>query len=233
MRTVFIAILLLAQAVVARTHFVLISAPGSGKGTFSQYLVRKYGYVQICPGDIFRDHIRTKTPLGCRIKPIVERGDYVDEETVFELMAERLTNALDAGSSVILDGFPRSEHSFDFLDQYFRAHAGTDTLVFIQFVASDDVCIDRITNRLICPHCAAVFSTQTFANSGEKVCAHCSNLLTTRSADTAEIARSRILYFHETIEPLMDRAAERYPVCKISTECTYEELEKIYDALME
>jgi adenylate kinase len=233
MQRIFILILFFVQTAFARTHFVLISAPGSGKGTFSQYLVRKYGYVQICPGDIFRDHIRAKTPLGRHIKPILERGEYVDEEIVFELMAQKLTEAFCAGASVIIDGFPRTHDSFDFLERYFYEHACGDTIIFLQFVVADDVCVERIVHRLICPCCAAVFRTDDFRDSDNRLCTYCTSLLTNRSADTYDIAWSRTAYFHECIEPLLERAAKHYLVRKISTECAYEELEKIYDALIE
>lgn len=232
MQSLLFFILFFLQTSCARTHFVLISAPGSGKGTFSQYCVRTYGYVQICPGDIFRDHIRAKTPLGCRIKPIVERGEYIDEEIVFEVMSAKLTEALEAGHSLIIDGFPRTNDSFDFLERYFYEHAHDDTIIFLQFLVPDEICVQRIANRLICPSCATVFSARSFAPHDDPICSYCGDQLSMRLGDSADIARSRVLHFHKDVEPLMDRAAEHYRVCKISTECTYEELTNVYDALI-
>jgi adenylate kinase len=220
------------QTIFSRTHFVLISAPGSGKGTFSQYLVRKYGYVQICPGDIFREHIRAETSLGSRIKPIVERGEYIDEAIVFEVMSTKLTEALEAGHSLIIDGFPRTNDSFDFLERYFHDHAHDDTIIFLQFVVSDETCVERIANRLICPSCATVFSARSFSTDNDRICLYCADQLSMRLGDSADIARSRLAYFHEFIEPLLNRASEHYRVCKISTKCTYEELKNVYDALI-
>lgn len=232
MQSILFFILFFVQTSFARTHFVLISAPGSGKGTFSQYCVAKKGYVQVCPGDIFREHIRAQTALGFRIKPIVERGEYIDEEIVFEVMAAKLTEALESGHSVIIDGFPRTNHSFDFLERYFNEYARGDTIVFLQFVLPDEICVDRIANRLICPSCAAVFSARSFSDSDDRICLYCADRLIVRLGDTADIARSRVLYFHEYVEPLLKRAVERYRVCKISTQCAHEELEDLYNEII-
>ncbi|MCX5921894.1 MAG: nucleoside monophosphate kinase [Candidatus Dependentiae bacterium] len=101
-------------------HFVLLSAPGSGKGTFSQYMVEKYGYIQICPGDMYRDEIKQQTELGKRIQAIVDRGDYVDEETTCALVGEKLSKALDNNNFFIIDGFPRNEFAFQFLYNFLQ-----------------------------------------------------------------------------------------------------------------
>lgn len=208
-------------------HFVLISAPGSGKGTFSQYIVNKYGYNQVCLGDIFRNEIALHTPLGKQIAPIVKKGDYVDKKIVCELVEQYIGNILQANRTFILDGFPRAESSYIFLNTLLKKYNITNNVCFIQFIAKDCTCIQRITNRRVCTKCFTVYNK--IFHQGD-TCNKCNSKLSQRSADTKVIAKKRLQYFHKHIEPLMNRAKEdNYDTKKISTERPFNILKETYD----
>ncbi len=214
-------------------NFVLISAPGSGKGTFSQYLVEKHGYVQVCPGDIFRSEISAQTELGKKIEPVVERGDYVDEDIVCTLIADNLKQIIKENKYFIIDGFPRSEFSFQFLYQFFLDNNLINDVCFLQLVAHDNTCINRILGRQICTQCFKVYNIVSAQPKKLNVCDDCGIELTARKADTKEIAQKRLEFFHEHAESLMDCAAGLYETKKIVTECSVQELHTIYDNLLE
>lgn len=213
-------------------HFVLISAPGSGKGTFSQYLVEKYKYVQICPGDIFRNEIKEQTDLGKKIQPIVEKGDYVDEDIVCNLVATGISNALDQKQPFIIDGFPRSALSFQFLSKFLEDRCLTQDVIFLQFTASDEACINRISSRCVCVQCFKVYNTFSFKPNITNKCDNCSINLVMRPADTKVIAQKRLQYFHENIEPLMGIAQKNHTTKYINTMCSSQSLKGCYEQLI-
>lgn len=209
-------------------HFVLISAPGSGKGTFSQYCVNKYEYEQICPGDIFRNEIALGTELGKQIQPIVDRGEYVDENIVCQLMEKYISDALINDKLFILDGFPRSTFSFNFLCSLLKKYNIEDKVCFIQFISPDETCIERILNRIICTNCFMVYSQK---NTEINICKKCQSNLSKRKADTYSIAKKRLKYFHENIELIMSLAEQTYPTKKIISDYTINNMEEQYENL--
>ena len=88
-------------------RIVLLGAPGSGKGTQSQLLVKAHGVPQISTGDLLRDAVAKRTELGLRAKAAMELGHLVDDATVLGMIRERL-KLPDAVNGFILDGFPRN-----------------------------------------------------------------------------------------------------------------------------
>src|SRR6201992_3948874 len=88
-------------------RIVLLGAPGSGKGTQSQLLMKAYGIPQISTGDLLREARAKGTGLGRKAQAFMEAGKLVDDPTVLGMIRERL-GATDAANGFILDGFPRN-----------------------------------------------------------------------------------------------------------------------------
>jgi adenylate kinase len=88
-------------------RIVLLGAPGSGKGTQSQLLVKAYGIPQVSTGDLLREARTKGTELGLRAKAAMDAGKLVDDATVLGMIRERLSRP-DAVNGFILDGFPRN-----------------------------------------------------------------------------------------------------------------------------
>lgn len=214
-------------------NFVLISAPGSGKGTFSQHMIEQHNFTQICPGDLFRSEIRNQTELGKLIQPVVERGDYVDEEIVCQVIAKYIEQATANNQPFIIDGFPRSVHSYNFLHNYLTQNNLVANTCFIQFNVADEVCVNRIGARQICPQCNHVYNVKTAQPKVENVCDECGASLGLRSADTVAIARKRLNYFHENVEPLLNLAKQSYDVITIQSNNELSSLLKKYDKLVD
>jgi adenylate kinase len=219
------------QTLFGYKHFILISAPGSGKGTFSQYCKKHHGYEQICPGDIFRNEIALRTDFGIKIQPIVDKGEYIDEEIVCAIIEQYISDALQKHKHFILDGFPRSDVSFKFLCSLIKKYNIKDSVCFLQFIASDEICVDRIVNRLVCTHCFMVYSRTCDDMNDASACGNCQMAMSRRKADTQEIAQNRIAYFHQNIEPLLQHAELSYPTQKIYNDCSISELQEKYEKL--
>lgn len=96
-------------------NLLLIGPPGAGKGTQAQLLVERCGIPQISTGDMLRAAVASGSELGRTVQRIMERGDLVPDETVIEIVEERLARD-DCTKGFILDGFPRTEAQARALD---------------------------------------------------------------------------------------------------------------------
>jgi adenylate kinase len=86
-------------------RLLLIGAPGAGKGTHSELLAKRFGIAHISSGDLLRQHVRDRTPLGLRVKSYVDKGDLVPDGVVMDMLRKPV---LAAASGYVLDGFPRT-----------------------------------------------------------------------------------------------------------------------------
>ena len=88
-------------------NIVLFGPPGSGKGTQSEKLIQKYGLIHLSTGDILRDTIANKTPLGLKAREYMDRGELVPDEDVVNMVIKRVDREKDP-NGFIFDGFPRT-----------------------------------------------------------------------------------------------------------------------------
>ena len=88
-------------------NIILLGAPGSGKGTQSVILNKKFGLVQLSTGEIIRENIEKKTKLGVEVKNLVDNGEFVSDEIILSIISKRISED-DCGKGFILDGFPRN-----------------------------------------------------------------------------------------------------------------------------
>ena len=86
-----------------------MGAPGAGKGTQATALAQRYGVPAISTGDIFRFNIKNQTPLGVKVKELIDAGEYVPDDVTEEIVAARLAEP-DCAGGFLLDGFPRTMH---------------------------------------------------------------------------------------------------------------------------
>lgn len=208
----FLLLLLLTFSIVGSENYVLIGPPGSGKGTFSTKMIEEKGYRQICPGDILRTHIKEETELGKTIKATVENGDYIDDVIIYQIIEQQVRECTDNHVPFILDGFPRHENGYRFISALFKQLCIESTVVFMHFVIDDQVCIDRIANRLVCFGCRNVYNAVSRSPLKEMICDKCEGTLEIRLGDTVDNTKKRLLYYRSTIEPLVRLAEEEYRV---------------------
>lgn len=123
-------------------RFLFIGPPGAGKGTQAKRVADKLGIAHISTGDMFRA-LDPTTPLGRRVRAIMEAGDYVPDEVVIEMLEERIAEP-DAARGFILDGFPRTLAQAEALDE-FLGEDGLDRVVV--FEISQDEVVRRMLAR--------------------------------------------------------------------------------------
>jgi adenylate kinase len=100
-------------------NLVLFGPPGAGKGTQSEKLIKKYGLVHVSTGDLFRWHTKNETPLGKRVKEIMNSGSLVPDEITIAMLKEELDKNPNA-SGFLFDGFPRTVAQAEALDQFMK-----------------------------------------------------------------------------------------------------------------
>src|SRR6202171_743408 len=140
-------------------RIVLLGAPGSGKGTQAQLLVKAYGVPQISTGDLLREAVAAGTPLGVRAKSAMDAGKLVDDATVLGMIGERLGRA-DAAKGFILDGFPRNIAQADALEKMLRG-MGKPLEAVVLLNLDLGILFKRLTGRRICQDCGQVFNVFT------------------------------------------------------------------------
>src|SRR5258708_4696360 len=126
-------------------RIVLLGAPGSGKGTQSQLLVKAYGVPQISTGDLLREAVAKGTELGLRAKTAMDSGKLVDDATVLGMIRERISQP-DAAKGFILDGFPRNIAQAEALETVLK-EMGTP----LEAVVLMNLDLGVLFKRLTCP----------------------------------------------------------------------------------
>ena len=105
-------------------NIVIFGAPGAGKGTQSDYIVEKYGLTHISTGDLLRKEIADATPLGLRIKGIMDAGQLVSDDIVIEMIDNAIAHDT---KGILFDGFPRNVAQAETLDRLLEKHGRTLT----------------------------------------------------------------------------------------------------------
>jgi adenylate kinase len=183
---------------------ILLGAPGSGKGSVADLIGSAYGFPKVSTGDLLREAVRDRTPLGIKASAELGQGGLVDDEIVLGLLRERLARP-DCRSGYILDGYPRNLSQAGDLEKLDPARR---EVVFL-IETSDDVVIARLANRRICPSCQAVYNVVTKKPAREGVCDVCGAGLVQRADDRPEVIGERMKTYRVKTEPLIAYYRER------------------------
>ena len=126
-------------------NLILFGPPGSGKGTQSEKLVEKYGLVHISTGDLLREEIANKTPLGIEAKKLMDRGRLVPDEVVIGMVDSFFDHHKDA-VGFLFDGFPRTVAQAVALDDLL-ARKGTGITLVLALEVKEEELVKRLLNR--------------------------------------------------------------------------------------
>ena len=128
-------------------RLLILGPPGAGKGTQAARLSELFEIPAIATGDIFRYNIKNGTPLGVKVKSIVDAGDYVPDSLTNELIRARLEEP-DALGGFLLDGYPRTTEQVAYLDATLATrHQSLDAV--IRLVADTEAVVARLRKRAV------------------------------------------------------------------------------------
>ena len=183
-------------------RIVLLGAPGSGKGTQAKKLVDKYNVPQISTGDLLRAAVVAQTPLGRQAKAVMDAGQLVPNEIVLGMIRERLSNP-DARNGFILDGFPRNVEQAEALDRLLSGMNQPIEKALLIDVDFDSL-MQRLTGRLTCENCGAVFNQYTNPPTLDDQCDKCGGTLHHRSDDNEETIGKRLRVYESQTQPVIE-----------------------------
>jgi adenylate kinase len=181
---------------------VLLGAPGSGKGTQAAYIEHELHLKHVASGDLFRENLKSRTPLGLRAEEYMTKGALVPDEITIAMLKERLERP-DAKAGVLLDGFPRTMEQAIVLSQMIETLGRqVDGVLYVD--VPDDVLVERLSGRIICRDCQAPFHklTNPFTTCAYGKCT--GEHLYQRPDDAPDTVRARLATFHRQTEPVID-----------------------------
>ena len=178
-------------------NFIFLGPPGAGKGSLAVKVAEDYKIPHISTGDIFRANIKAQTPLGVKVKAIIDSGSLVSDELTFELVKDRLAQD-DCKNGYILDGFPRTIPQAEMLDGLVA------DLKVVNFNIADEIVIRRLSTRRVCKACGANFNVLTLPPKVEGICDKCGGELYQRDDDKQESIMHRMDVYREQTEPLIN-----------------------------
>ena len=190
-----------------KKNLIFLGAPGAGKGTISNVIIAKYGVAHISTGDILRGEVAKGTPAGKEAEVIMKAGKLVPDELVCSMVKNRLAEP-DCENGFILDGFPRTIPQADRLDAVL-AELGKKIDYAIYLKVEDEVLLQRLTARLNCRGCDAIYNKIFMPPKTEGICDKCGSELFQRADDSLETAKSRLAVFHQQTQPLIDYYEQR------------------------
>lgn len=190
---------------------ILLGAPGVGKGTISDLMVSKLNLKHISTGNLFREAIKKGDEFGLNLKKVLEEGHLVDDDSTNKVAKDAIDECVKNNIGFILDGYPRSIEQAKYLDSIINI----DYVFFLD--ADNEVLLNRISGRRICPNCNAIYNINTNVNpTKDNVCDNCNSILIQRKDDSIETAKKRIeTYFNQTF-PVIDYYKQKNKLYKIN-----------------
>ncbi|MDR3276544.1 MAG: adenylate kinase [Treponema sp.] len=183
-------------------NLIFLGPPGAGKGTLAAKAVELFKIPHISTGSIFRAARDAGTPLGLKVKAIIESGKLVDDETTIALVRERLSQE-DVRAGYILDGFPRTIPQAEALAGFARIDR------VVNFDVPDEAVVERLTGRQICRNCGANYHRVFKKPRQEGRCDACEGEVYTRADDSEEAIRRRLQVYRDQTAPLIGFYRER------------------------
>ncbi|MBI4579338.1 MAG: adenylate kinase [Planctomycetes bacterium] len=181
-------------------NVVVLGPPGAGKGTQAVRLAEAFGLQHLSSGDVLRAERQSGTELGGRVARYMDSGALVPDEIIVEVILVRVLKPT-RPAGVLLDGFPRTLAQAEALDAALaRADKRVDLVVSL--VVADELIVDRITGRRVCPTCGAVYHVKSLPPRKAGVCDKDGAVLVHRTDDTAAVVKERLAAYQAQTRPL-------------------------------
>ena len=184
-------------------NLILLGAPGAGKGTQAELLIKQLAIPSISTGNMLREAMANGSELGRQVKAYMESGSLVPDDVILSIVAERVAKP-DCENGFILDGVPRTLAQAEALD---AKGIRIDHVVSIEL---DDAVIEgRMTGRRVCTKCGASYHIVANPPKTEGICDQCGSQVTIRKDDAPETVRHRLEVYHASTEVLKDYYAKQ------------------------
>ncbi|MEQ1875212.1 MAG: adenylate kinase [Bdellovibrionia bacterium] len=183
------------------TGIVLFGPPGAGKGTQSALLKSKLSMSHISTGDLFRENMKKKTPLGIEAQKYLDDGKLVPDSITIGMVDDVLKKL--EGRNFVLDGFPRTAQQADALESLVKKN-GFDLKRAVFLDVPKTMLMGRLTGRRICEKCGESYHIESKAPKQSGVCDKCGGKLIQRPDDREEVIATRLQAYENSTKPLRD-----------------------------
>ena len=186
-------------------NILFLGAPGSGKGTQSKNIEKKFNIPQISTGDLLRAETASESKMGQELKSIMSSGKFVSDDIVLKLVSKKITSD-DCKNGFILDGFPRNLSQATSLDSLLNNLNLSIEYVFLIDVPAGLI-IKRCVGRITCNTCGKI-ENEYFSDirEGDK-CGE--GVFVKRADDNEETVSNRLKVYAEQTEPIIDFYREK------------------------
>jgi len=188
-------------------NILLLGAPGSGKGSQAEQILKDHAFVQISTGDLLRNALAKKTPDGLQAGEYMRKGDLVPDELVLRILKVRLGEP-DCGSGVIFDGYPRNVAQAEKLDGILKAD-GKKLDIVLNIESPFEVLLARLVSRRVCSKCGKSYNLISNPPSPDSICDVCGGKVVAREDDKEEVIKNRLEVYTRNTKPLIDYYQER------------------------
>ena len=182
-------------------NIILFGPPGAGKGTQAQFIVKKHNYFQLSTGNILREEVKLKTPLGAEIETLISNGKFVSDKTINSLLRKSITN-LKFRDRIIFDGYPRNVEQAKNLGIILGEFDQTiGHIIFLN--VSKNIIEKRIMGRVTCEKCQITLNE--FFNQDQIELHPCGkDFLKKRKDDNFDVVVARYDTYMSTTKPVLD-----------------------------
>ncbi len=194
---------------------ILVGPPGAGKGTVSQELSEKHGYVHFSMGQALRDHVEQKGKFASKIKKVQTDGHLVPDSIISFVLQDELSHhfAKTKHPNILLDGFPRNVHQTRLMRKIFSSRKwDIDGVLFLD--ASKRTIWKRLKVRLQCAICGRIYGLHVPPKK-KGMCDDDKGKLVRRADDTKAIFEERYRIYEKETLPVVEYAAGHFPVVRI------------------
>ena len=210
---------------------ILLGPPGAGKGTQAQRLQRTRGMIQLSTGDMLRSAREAGTPVGLRVREVMDRGELVSDAIVSALIGEHLDSA--EGRGAIFDGYPRTLHQAEALE-VLLGERGRKLDYVIELVVDEEELVTRITGRFTCATCGAPYHDVFQRPLVEGTCDACGgHEFKRRPDDNEQTVRTRMAEYRAKTAPILPFYEEKGLVRRVDGMAGVEEVAAAIDAILD
>lgn len=182
-------------------NIIFIAPPAAGKGTQAGMLSKDYNLYHLSTGDVLREVSKMDTDFGKKVKKIIDNGDLVSDELIFELLEDKI-KTLDNVNGIIFDGIPRTIKQAHMLEKI----TNIDYVIYLD--VEKEVAMKRAVGRVTCPICNNIYNTY-FDEIDDNKCNNCKVELSKREDDTEEKFNHRFDTYLLSTKPVVDYYNEK------------------------
>lgn len=184
-------------AATTKTIFSFLGAPGSGKGTLSEQAVKQLGFKTVSTGNLCREEIASGSEKGKMIETCIKSAQLVSDDVITEMVQNWLAKQT-GDAPIILDGYPRTQKQAAMLADMLKTKFPDYRLRVISLnITDEDEVVKRISDRLVCEKCQAVYNRALLKDPTGLVCEKCGGKLIQRADDKEEVVRKRLVDFNK------------------------------------